>query len=131
MASSSDGAQTWKPPVDVTAGLELAFRTRPGIAVDPRGSLAVTWFESADRGPCGDVVVRISRDGGATFGAPNTLRRGSAPCPSEGVLGRIVDRWRGGGDYAGIQSVLTGTFDLVWADARADGHHVRFARIRP
>jgi hypothetical protein len=129
LSRSDDEGRSWSEPVTITAGEPLRFRTHPNLVSDPNGVIAVAWFESPDGGPCGDVSVMFSRDGGRTFGAGRRLTRGPALCPTDGSLKAIVDRWRGGGDYSGISSPGPGVFDLVWGDARGDGHQIRFARL--
>ena len=127
-AQSNDGGETWRTPQVVTLDQPRVFRTRPNLASDGHGALAFTWFESPTGAPCGDIRLRVLDREGSIFG-DHRFSRGPTPCPTEQPLGAIVERWRGGGDYSGIQAIAPGVFDLVWADARDDGHHVRFARV--
>ncbi|HJR64291.1 MAG TPA: hypothetical protein VJ803_11370 [Gemmatimonadaceae bacterium] len=130
LARSSDEGRSWSTPVVVTREDRAVFRTRPNVAVDARGAVAVTWFESTSGDNCGDVRLRVLADGGTRVLHERRFPRGDTACPRERPLGGIVERWRGGGDYSGILSPAPGVFDLVWADAREDGHQVRFARVR-
>jgi hypothetical protein len=130
ISRSDDEGRTWSGPVTVTSDEPVRLRTHPNVVSDRSGVLAVSWFESRDGGPCGDVRVVFSSDGGRTFDAGRRFPRGTASCPTAGPLKAIVDRWRGGGDYSGMSSPTPGVFDLVWADVRGDGHQVRFARVR-
>ena len=113
----------------VTSDEPRVFRTRPNVASDGHGALAFTWFESTSGSNCGDVRFRVLDDESGRMLSDQRLPRGATPCPTGQPLGPIVERWRGGGDYAGIQAVARGVFDLVWADVRDDGHGIRFARL--
>lgn len=137
IAVSDDGGTTWSQPVALLpAGERVSFVTVPAVAVDGRGRLGVTWREhTGDLATgCSTVHFALSLDGGESF----TIRRrvSSEPsCPDRPEnrldLGGIpfLDRWPGGGDYAGLAVGTDGVFHPVWADSRAGAWHIRTARV--
>lgn len=129
VSSSEDGGRHWDPPLQVTSGEPLVFRARANLAVDSEGRIGITWFEAEDGSGCGDVVFHALAGGSSSPLARVRLRR-PGPCPTDPRVVGVMERWPGGGDYTGIVASATGTFDLVWADPRDDGHEVRFARVR-
>ena len=137
VALSDDSGGTWSEPVTIAAGRPAtSFITMPAATVDPRGRLGVAWREHVGdlATGCSTVHFAVSLDGGASF----PLRREVTPepsCPDRPAnrldLGGIplLDRWPGGGDYAGLAVGGDGVFHPLWADSRAGAWRIRAARI--
>lgn len=71
---STDGGNTWSPPVTIDQGSAGFFHNRKQLlAADPNnGNLYLVWYGNAKDRPThednNDILLRVSRDGGATWG---------------------------------------------------------------
>lgn len=93
-------------PVLVSSGARTAVAGRqvgPRLAAGARGELLVTWVDRA-RDPEGDVLLAVSRNGGATFDAPVRVNDDS---PGHGQ------------EYQDVTVLPDGTVLVVWLDERA------------
>jgi hypothetical protein len=128
---SADTGRTWSVSVP-TSGAAARFRARPNVATDARGNLAVTWYEANGVTPCGEVVLTVRDADTNVFTERARVSTTEAACrvAADSPLVGVVNRWRAGGDYAGIHSPALGVFDVVWSDVRQDGFQVRFLRTR-
>jgi hypothetical protein len=131
LGRSNDTGRTWVS-VPLTAGQPSRHRARPNIAVGRRGLVAVTWFETVDNSPCGEILVTVAESPTAKFKTVSRESTTSAACSSslEPELLSVLNRWRSGGDYSGISASAVGIVDVTWADVREDGLQIRFARLR-
>ena len=78
IAHSDDEGRTWSPAVQVSAANNNSaqgFRETGQMTVASDGTVEAFWTENADsKGKYPDLqVVAVSKDGGATFGAPVTI----------------------------------------------------------
>lgn len=137
IAVSGDGGATWHEPATVSTGREKpSFLTLPAAAVDSRGRLGIAWREHVGdlSTGCSTVHFAVSPDGGRSFPLRQELTT-KPSCPDR-PANRIdlngiplLDRWPGGGDYAGLAAGSDGVFHPVWADSRAGAWRIRTARI--
>ncbi|HVT16013.1 MAG TPA: sialidase family protein [Thermoanaerobaculia bacterium] len=112
---STDGGDTWKPPVKINDPPALDDQFNPWLALDPTsGALGVMYYDTvSDPGRLSaDVWYQSSVDHGVTWSAP--VRVTSAP--TDEVAAGHDDRQFG--DYNGL-SGHAGVFFPAWTDRRA------------
>ena len=91
LSRSSDGGRTLSRPVRIAG--RLAFQAR--LAVDPAGTVHVTWLQGRDVapfqlvGPPSPVVASRSADGGRTFSRP--VRVSDPDRPLVGAASPVID----------------------------------------
>jgi hypothetical protein len=133
LGHSDDGGVSWSKPVIVNQDRSLALRARPAVHVNRDGVVAVSWTDGRDDlqgrgGWCWDVYAGVSVDGGESF-RPDVRLTSGVTCsriPGNGMAGQ---RWRWGGDYAGIASDSVGRFLVSWCDSRSGVFQLYLARI--
>ena len=143
VARSTDAGSTWGEPVILQQGAlpDGAYPPHhPVLAVDGRGTIAVTWRQPAfDRGArCFGVAFSWSDDGGAAFRQPVTLAGPTcADAPGNRVPMRasapdmtVLRRFGDGGDYHGLVALADGGFRVLWADTRTGVYRLWTTRIR-
>lgn len=125
VARSDDAGSHWAAPVRVDAPQAPGvLRMRPVVAVDPVGTLAVSWHDRRrdPEGACGDVLLAASVDHGESFLEPvrvsEALSCPGAPGNRTVAAPPFAARWPGGGDYSGITARGPGRFQLLWSDSR-------------
>jgi hypothetical protein len=133
LGHSDDGGVSWSKPVIVNQGRSQVIRARPAVVVNRRGVVAVSWtdgrFDAKGRGAwCWDVYAGISLDGGETF-QPDIRLTGAVTCSHVPGNGSAGQRWRWGGDYAGVGSDSVGRFLVSWSDSRSGVFQPYLARI--
>jgi hypothetical protein len=133
LGHSDDGGVSWSRPVIVNHDRALVLRARPAVHVSRQGVVAVSWTDGRDdvkgRGAwCWDVYASVSLDGGETF-QPDIRLTGAVTCSQLPGNGRAGQRWRWGGDYAGIGSDSMGRFLVGWSDSRSGVFQPYLARI--
>lgn len=114
VARSSDGGATFGAPVRVHDDGWVypgCPHAGPSIAVDSAGVLHVVWYTGAT-GRAG-LYLASSHDGGATFGAPQPLHRGSASV-----------------SHARLASSGSGVW-IAWEDRNQPGGRVALSRCGP
>jgi hypothetical protein len=105
--SSGDGGSTWSAPRAIVGPSALPVFT-PTVAVNRDGTIAVTYYSSQNLSPTNtttwptDYSVVFSKDGGATFGAPQHI---AGPFD---LMSAPIARGLFLGDYEGLQSTGTG-----------------------
>jgi hypothetical protein len=134
-AWSADRGKTWsdsRPLPEAAHGAQF----QPALAVNDRGVLGVTWYETvpdepggvcnANR-PCFNEYFTASVDGGVTFLPP--VRVSSQPSYRRWHLS-TEDRFGNGGDYMGLTADTTGAFHPFWADSRSGIFQIYTAVVR-
>lgn len=131
-------AQGTAPLAADSAGL----RSVPVATVDPQGRLGLLWRQHEVTGPpqalataCSALHFAVSLDGGTSF--PLHRRLTAEPsCPDQPAnrlsLGGIpfLQRWPGGGDYAGLAVGSDGIFHPLWAHSQDGPYRIRAAALR-
>jgi len=132
-AWSGDRGKTWsdaRPLPGATGGDQF----QPALAVNDRGVLAGTWYETApdaagegcSRG-CFHEYFTASMDGGVTFLPPvrvsSQLSRRRWRLSTEDHAGN-------GGDYMGLAADATGAFHPFWADSRTGTFQIYTAVVK-
>jgi hypothetical protein len=107
--SSSDGGASWGTPTPIVGPSALPIFT-PTVAVDSKGNLAVTYFDSGSLSATNtatwpvDVKVTYSEDGGKTFSVAQEV---AGPFD---LMSAPVARGFFLGDYEGLQSTGAKSF---------------------
>ncbi|MDH3744721.1 MAG: glycoside hydrolase [Acidobacteriota bacterium] len=115
LISSRDGGATWSEPARVSAAPDDAATFTVSVAVDRRGTVGVSYY-SLENDPVRaflvDRYLRVSGDGGESFGAPIRVTR-------ETFDVRFAAQARGYflGDYVGLTGKKRG-FHLLWISTR-------------
>ncbi|HVD56205.1 MAG TPA: hypothetical protein VNC17_05135 [Thermoleophilaceae bacterium] len=132
IVKSSDGGVTWSGPTTLPGVSAFAFQ--PAIAVDARGTVGVTWYDTRNDLPgdaplTTDVWFAHSRDGGTSWrelhlAGPFDFR--TAPRPTG--FGRL-------GEYQGLAGLRTRGFAAAFTQAAPQAQDgptdIFFARIGP
>ncbi len=131
---SEDGGRTFAPAAQVLGAEKFMVR----LAIDATASpsrIFLTWVEAAGVGflqmnPPSAVMMAVSNDGGATFGAPVQVSaahrdRVGASVPVAGPEGSVTvvyyDYRNDAFDFQNIEGVYDGTFQLVAARSTDGG----------
>jgi hypothetical protein len=111
LSASSDTGATFAPPVRLNPApgrVSSYAESRPVLAMDGRGTVAVAWAAPRDSGDTfDDLVARISRDGGATFDSVRVLNDDHAN-PHSTYHG-----------FAALDVAPDGSLHAAWIDGRA------------
>lgn len=112
---STDGGETWSPPVLVTRNTERNLK-QPAIAVDNEGSVYIAWTDDShdfpEPGKWGEVYFSRSRDNGETWSP--AINISNFPWMHSGNPDLAVD-----GD---------GNIIIAWVDFRYSGANVYLCR---
>lgn len=105
---SQDGGNTWLPGVMVTDNQQGAGHVNPAVAVNPRGDVAVAWYDRRDdpQGTCHRLFAAVSTDGGATF-SKNVAATQQRTCIAS-------SRFSNGGDTLGVVADASGRFHSIF-----------------
>jgi hypothetical protein len=134
-ATSSDGGETWSPPVRVSDNTTATDQSTPGIAVTDQGVVGVSWYDRRNdlTDGCYQLFFAVSTDGAATFSknqmidshqtcplakSGSTNRVGGAPSRSADPVTSLY-RFKNGGDTQGIVALPGGGFRLAWIGDQA------------
>ncbi len=108
---SSDTGAHWSEPLrlnDAAGRVSSYAESRPVLAFGPLGHVAVAWAARRDSGDMADdIVARVSRDGGATFGEPRRVNDDHAD-PRSTYHG-----------FLALDARPDGAWTLAWIDGRA------------
>lgn len=115
--TSADAGQTWRETAPLNTTANAAREGLHALAGDGRGLVAAVWLDA--RGGGAELRGRVSRDGGATWGADTRIYASPdghiceccAPSAAIGPRGEIAAMWR---------NWLGGARDL-WAAVSTDG----------
>ena len=108
---STDQGKTWSPPVVIDQGsAQFAHNRKQALAADPKsGTLYMTWYGNPKTRPGleddNEIYVRVSRDGGTTWGERVTVNDDAAS-PN-------VQHYD-----PGISIAPNGRVDIAWYDFR-------------
>jgi hypothetical protein len=130
---SDDGGGSWSAPGIVQHDRSPVLRARPAVHVNRHGAVMVSWTDGrADAGGrgtwCWDVYAGISSDGGDSF-EPEIRLTSALACAQTPANGQAGQRWRWGGDYAGIGSDSLGRFYVSWSDTHSGVFQVQLVRL--
>jgi len=128
LTRSTDGGATWSTPSRLNDDATANDQWLPFVALAPNGSVAVSWYDRRldDQNLLIDLFMRISTDGGASFGPNLKITEVSFPPPG-------IDRTLGFPPYTcyfesyNWIAADAANFYLVWADNR----RVRSSMIDP
>jgi len=136
LACSKDKGTTWSKPIVVSEQSDRAYdAVVPAIAVNRKGIVAVTWYDSRDSRPgvpCSNVRFRTSLDGGDTW-LPS-VRVTDVPSlmaldnPSW-KLGKDGKDFSYPGETAGLTADAAGDFHPAWVDKRTGLLQLFTARV--
>ena len=119
LTTSSDGGTTWSKPRRLNDDVTTNDQWQPFVAVAPNGAVGVTWYDRRQdpRNLLIDVFMRISTDGGASFGQSLKLTNVSFPPP--GLNYKLgfppYSCYMGSYNY---MAAAAGNFYVVWTDNR-------------
>lgn len=120
VSTSSNNGEWWSAPVSIESSSTTRMsRMFPQVAVNQAGVLGVAWLDKRDdpNGDCYAPYIAFSVDGGVSFTEPIKIAT-TVSCPGQALTGRLGGRWPLGGDYFGLAAGGSGSFHLVWSDAR-------------
>ena len=119
LTTSRDGGATWSTPRRLNDDVTTNDQWQPFVAVAPNGTVGVTWYDRRQdpRNSLIDVFMRISTDGGASFG-PN-LKLTDVSFPPPGLNYKLgfppYSCYMGSYNY---MTAAAGNFYIVWTDNR-------------
>lgn len=142
-SASSDSGAHWSEPLrlNAVAGRVSSYaESRPALAMGPQGLVAVAWPAKRDSGEyADDVMVRASRDGGATFGAPQLANddHGDPRSTYHGFLaldarpdGAWIVSWIDGRTAAAAGQEGEPVAAEIWSSTSSDGGRSWSANVR-
>ncbi|MHA7056462.1 sialidase family protein [Aquimarina sp. M1] len=125
MLYTDDNGESWSEQVKF--GNEIGaseYMRNANISVSKNGLLGIFWYDRRNDPDKNDIYFTASLDGGNTFLPEEKITKTSTN-PATKENGWTGKRWPVGGDYAGIQALSDGSFQLVWADSR-NGYYQLF-----
>lgn len=83
LTTSADGGQTWSTPLRLNDDATSSDQFMPFVVVAPNGALAVSWYDRRldPQNLLMDMFMRVSTDGGASFGPNLKITEVSFPPP--------------------------------------------------
>lgn len=143
LAHSDDAGATWSSPVSFATRRDSTLHpTSAAVAVGPDGTVGLLWPEPLPEmgTDCFELRFAASLDGGESFTDPAAVSdepycsdtpHNRVVMSREGPRGAtIAERFEAGGDYHGLVALPDGSFQAVWADARAGVFQLWTDRVR-
>jgi len=133
---SENRGETWSEPMRIDHPGDITPQTRtPAIVVNPRGVVAVAWYDARnDRSTikgslrCQEIFFTASFDGGHTF-LPEIKISTKPSCPATPQNIETALRFPAGGEYMGMAAAPDGSFRLLWSDNRGEIYRLYTAKV--
>ena len=128
MSYSDDTALTWSDKQQISSNSE-SINLMPQIDVNNNGDILIAWMSSKSDQEltCYNVNYALSNNNGISFDQ-NSLTK-EKYCASTKQNGAVVQKWKLGGDYFGIDSDSSGDFHIAWSDSRSKVYQIWYSKI--